>query len=84
MPTDYKLGFIALPLKRRHWIAVRRIGDQYYNLDSKLDSPVCLGNETAMLTYLRTQLESNDKELFLVVQNEVEKTQSWLKESSGN
>lgn len=82
MPTDYKLGFIALPLKRRHWIAVRRIGDQYYNLDSKLDSPVCLGNEGTMLSYLRTQLESNDKELFLVVQSEVERSQSWLKESN--
>lgn len=82
MPTDYKIGFIALPLKRRHWIAVRRIADQYYNLDSKLDRPLCLGNEDNMLAYLRTQLESNDKELFLIVHNEVEKAQSWLKEST--
>lgn len=82
VPTDYKLGFIALPLKRRLWIALRKIGEQYYNLDSKLESPLCLGNDESLLTYLRTQLKSNDRELFIVVQNDVERAQKWLKSSN--
>lgn len=44
VPTDYKIGFVVLPLKRRHWIAIRKIDEQYWNLDSKLDSPQSIGN----------------------------------------
>lgn len=44
VPTDYKIGFVVLPLKRRHWIAIRQIDEQYWNLDSKLDSPQSIGN----------------------------------------
>jgi hypothetical protein len=35
---------VSLPLKRRHWIAVKKVNDQFFNLDSKLDAPHCIGN----------------------------------------
>ena len=43
VPTEYKLGFVLLPLKRRHWIALKKIDGAFYNLDSKLDSPQLIG-----------------------------------------
>lgn len=43
VPTEYKLGFVLLPLKRRHWIALKKIRGAFYNLDSKLDSPQLIG-----------------------------------------
>lgn len=83
VPTDYKLGLIVLPLKRRHWIAVRKIGDQFYNLDSKLDSPQCIGSDENLLNYLRSQLQSKDKELFIIVRSDIEKAKIWLKDNTG-
>uniref|UniRef100_A0A1L8DTH4 Josephin-2 n=1 Tax=Nyssomyia neivai TaxID=330878 RepID=A0A1L8DTH4_9DIPT len=68
VPTEYKLGFVTLPLKRRHWISVRKIsGKNWWNLDSKLSSPQLIGDDSKLLDYLRDQLQSNDKELFLVI-----------------
>lgn len=43
VPTEYKLGFVLLPLKRRHWIALKKIHGAFYNLDSKLDTPQLIG-----------------------------------------
>lgn len=43
VPTDYRLGFVLLPIKRRHWVAIREINGFFYNLDSKLDSPQLIG-----------------------------------------
>ncbi|KAI4460404.1 josephin 1 2 [Holotrichia oblita] len=43
VPSEYKVSFITLPLRRRHWIAIRQINGNYYNLDSKLDSPCIIG-----------------------------------------
>lgn len=43
VPSDYKLGFVMLPLRRRHWITIRQIQGNFYNLDSKLDSPQLIG-----------------------------------------
>lgn len=44
VPSDYKFSFITLPLKRKHWIAIREIdAGHYYNLDSKLESPQHIG-----------------------------------------
>lgn len=85
IPSDYKFGVITLPLRRRHWIAVRRIGDSYYNLDSKLRQPELLGNEADMLQFLREQLsdELHQRELFLVLEQQSgENTdQRWIKPS---
>lgn len=79
VPHDYKFGFIVLPFRRRHWITIRKIEKNYWNLDSKLNLPECIGDESMLLSYLEGQLKSNDKELFIVVNLETEKTKKWLK-----
>jgi len=81
VPTDYKIGFVVLPLKRRHWIAIRKINEQYWNLDSKLDAPQNIGNEDNLIQYLKNELQGNEKELFIIVSIETEQTQKWLKHS---
>lgn len=43
IPSEYRLGFVLLPLRRRHWVAVRDISGCYYNLDSKLERPQTIG-----------------------------------------
>lgn len=80
VPNDYKLGFIVLPFKRRHWIAVRKINNIYWNLDSKLNAPEQIGDDNELQSYLINQLKSNDKELFVIVQSEIEKTKNWLRD----
>lgn len=81
-PTDYKWGLLRLPFKRKHWIAFRKIGDVYYNLDSKLDSPQEIGDERVLLGFLRQELEDEEKELLLVVHQDVERKGSWRKATS--
>ncbi|XP_033189175.1 josephin-2 isoform X1 [Bombus pyrosoma] len=78
VPTEYKLGFVLLPLKRRHWIALKKIHGAFYNLDSKLDSPQLIGKENDLLIYLKDQIDSKEKELFLVVSREIDNNQGWL------
>ncbi|XP_034950138.1 josephin-2-like [Chelonus insularis] len=78
VPTEYKLGFVLLPLKKRHWIALRKIHDTFYNLDSKLDSPLLIGKNEELLMYLKDQIQSKEKELFLVVSHDVASSQDWL------
>lgn len=68
-----------LPFKKRHWIALRKIDKNFWNLDSKLDAPECIGTECDLLSYLNTQLKSNDKELFIIVSSDAEKQKLWLK-----
>ncbi|KAM7343793.1 josephin domain containing [Cochliomyia hominivorax] len=84
VPSDYKFGFITLPLRKRHWIAVRAINGKYYNLDSKLQAPECIGTEQELLIYLKQQLQSNDRELFVIIEssnNEADGPKKWLKEN---
>lgn len=65
--SDYTFGFVTLPIKSRHWICIRRLYDEkFYNLDSKLDKPKCIGNDDELVKYLLTEMKSNDKEIFLV------------------
>ncbi|XP_047646137.1 josephin-2 isoform X2 [Phacochoerus africanus] len=45
LPSPVSLGLLSLPLRRRHWVALRQVGGVYYNLDSKLRTPEVLGNE---------------------------------------
>ncbi|XP_076645271.1 josephin domain containing isoform X1 [Halictus rubicundus] len=78
VPTEYKLGFVLLPLKRRHWIAVKKIHGAFYNLDSKLDSPQLIGKDHDLLVYLKDQIDSKEKELFVVVSTEIGSKQGWL------
>lgn len=58
VPTEYKFGFIVFPLKRRHWIAVRRVGNKYWNLDSKLDSPQEIGDVSIQIEIIALTLIS--------------------------
>ncbi|XP_072390295.1 josephin-like protein [Diabrotica undecimpunctata] len=81
IPSEYKLGFITLPVWRRHWITIKQINCGYYNLDSKLDAPQLIGGDQEVINYLRDEVESKDKELFLVVTNEVSKDQSWIEDT---
>ncbi|KAL1491419.1 hypothetical protein ABEB36_012020 [Hypothenemus hampei] len=82
IPSDYKLSFITLPLRRRHWIAIRKFNEKYYNLDSKLDAPKCIGTEEDLTNFIGAELDSHNKELFVVMKSEIEKLGSWLKETS--
>ncbi|KAK7790275.1 hypothetical protein R5R35_012641 [Gryllus longicercus] len=82
VPSDYKLGFVLLPLRRRHWITIRQINGDYYNLDSKLESPQLIGKAPDLIAYLQEQLECKEKELFVVVSTEVEENQGWLVNSA--
>ncbi|XP_067878340.1 josephin-2 isoform X2 [Heterodontus francisci] len=45
VPSNVTLGFVSLPIRRKHWVAVRQVDGVYYNLDSKLKSPVRIGSE---------------------------------------
>lgn len=73
IPSDYTFGFITLPISSRHWICVKKLkDDKFYNLDSKLEKPKCLGSEEDFVKYLQNEMKSNDKELFLVYHQERE------------
>lgn len=52
VPSNYKIGFVRLPIQRRHWISVRKINGQYWNLDSKLDAPQAIGDVSIKKTNL--------------------------------
>ncbi|XP_050531887.1 josephin-like protein [Daktulosphaira vitifoliae] len=67
IPSECRLGFLWLPLKRRHWISIKNIGGTYFNLDSKLSHPSQIGNESDLLNYFKDQLYINDNQLFIVV-----------------
>ncbi|KAK8726887.1 hypothetical protein OTU49_010115 [Cherax quadricarinatus] len=77
VPSEYRLGPVQLPLRRKHWIAIRNIRGIYYNLDSKLETPEIIGKEQELTNYLREELRNKDKELFVVVTQEVEQTRGW-------
>ncbi|XP_066568611.1 josephin-2 [Amia ocellicauda] len=84
VPSRVSLGLLSLPLRRRHWVAVRRINGPYYNLDSKLKSPVCIGGEEELRLFLGEQLSlDSDSQLLLVVSEEVEEEGSWLLTADG-
>ncbi|RNA40202.1 josephin-2 [Brachionus plicatilis] len=78
IPSDYKIGgFIPLPWEKKHWIAVSKIEDFYFNLDSKLDEPELIGDENKLILFLENLIKSKDKELFIIVQKDVEIDSSW-------
>ena len=77
IPSEYRLGPVQLPLRRKHWITIRSIRGTYYNLDSKLDTPEMIGKDSQLINYFRNELLSREKELFIVVTQEVERTRGW-------
>ncbi|CAL4176557.1 unnamed protein product [Meganyctiphanes norvegica] len=81
VPSEYRLGPVQLPLRRKHWVAIRSIRGVYYNLDSKLEAPEIIGKENELRNYLREELKCKDKEVFLIVTQEVEHYRSWNNEN---
>lgn len=82
------MGWLALPIKRKHWVAIRNLPSitekeagrsNYYNLDSKFDKPESIGSTENLIEYLRSELKSPEKELFLVVIEDVGRLQTWRK-----
>ena len=70
---------LEVPIKRRHWLAVRKIDENFYNLDSKLDAPECIGNEEDVIKFLKSELEVSTTEFFLVVPSS-QPEDSWMKD----
>lgn len=81
VPSNLRWGPFRLPLKRQHWIGVREVGGTYYNLDSKLRSPQCIGSPDELRKFLRQQLRGKNCELLLVVSEDVEAHQTWRSDS---
>ncbi|XP_075771012.1 uncharacterized protein LOC102452260 isoform X4 [Pelodiscus sinensis] len=78
VPSNVALGFVTLPVRRKHWIAVRQVGGVYYNLDSKLKAPDCVGGESELRAFLQGFLSQGPCEVLLVVSRAVEETGAWL------
>uniref|UniRef100_A0A8U8BLE3 ubiquitinyl hydrolase 1 n=1 Tax=Geospiza parvula TaxID=87175 RepID=A0A8U8BLE3_GEOPR len=56
----------------------RRLGDTFYNLDSKLPAPAAIGAEPQLREFLRAALAPAASELLLVVSRDVEEAGTWL------
>ena len=75
------------PFRGKHWIAIRRVGDTFYDLDSKRSEPLAIGRaDSDLLEFLAARLNggSAKTELLLVVTAEVFKTGSWKLDSDNN
>ncbi|XP_023363675.1 josephin-2 isoform X3 [Otolemur garnettii] len=78
LPSPVSLGLLSLPLRRRHWVALRQVNGVYYNLDSKLRVPETLGDEDGVRAFLEAALAQGLCEVLLVVTKEVEEKGCWL------
>ena len=78
MPSDFRIGFIKLPLNFKHWFTIRDIDGVFYNLDSQLSAPEALGGAEDVLRYLSEEMRLEDRELLLVVDNSVEQSGTWM------
>ncbi|CAK7301181.1 JOSD2 [Vulpes lagopus] len=78
LPSPMSLGLLSLPLRRRHWVALRQVDGVYYNLDSKLRAPEALGDEDGVRAFLAAALAQGLCEVLLVVTKEVEEKGCWL------
>jgi len=75
---------LPTPFRTKHWTAVRRVGDTYYELDSKRTHPLTIGtSDSDLLRFLATRLNGDgaQTELLLVVTAEVFRTGSWKNDS---
>lgn len=79
LPSPMSLGLLSLPLRRRHWVALRQVDGVYYNLDSKLRAPEALGDEDGVRAFLAGALAQGLCEVLLVVTKEVEEKGCWLR-----
>jgi len=79
---------VSLPFPGKHWVAIRRVGDTYYDLDSKHSQPLVIGkSDTDVLNFLGAWLNGDgakkDKrtELLLVLTTEAFQAGSWRNDS---
>ncbi|XP_066127539.1 josephin-2 [Saccopteryx bilineata] len=79
LPSPVSLGLLTLPLRRRHWVALRQVDGVYYNLDSKLRAPQALGDEDGVRAFLEASLAQGLCQVLLVVTKEVEDMGCWLR-----
>ncbi|KAM5296466.1 josephin-2 isoform 4-T4 [Glossophaga mutica] len=79
LPSPVSLGLLSLPLRRRHWVALRQVDGVYYNLDSKLRAPEALGDENGVRAFLAAALAQDPCQVLLVVTKEVEEKGCWLR-----
>ncbi|XP_038048299.1 josephin-2-like [Patiria miniata] len=82
IPSPMQLGFVSVPLRRKHWIAVRQIEGTYYNLDSKLSKPAKIGDSSKLRGFLEAELRRKGCELLLVVTKEVAEAKTWLRDEA--
>ncbi|XP_053324744.1 josephin-2 [Spea bombifrons] len=78
IPSPISLGFLSLPITRKHWITVRQINGVYYNLDSKLKAPAKLGGPTELKQFLQDCISRGSCEVLLVVRKDVEEARLWI------
>jgi josephin len=67
VPSDCKVGWLSLPLKRKHWFTIKRFGEDYFNLDSKFEQPLLIGRHAELMIYLREELSAAEKQLFIII-----------------
>jgi josephin len=80
VPSRFSLSALPLPLPGKHWIAVRRIGDTYFDLDSKLAAPRAICNDhSKILAYLRAKMAADEHktELLVIVTGQVAGAGLW-------
>ncbi|XP_065715689.2 josephin-2 [Patagioenas fasciata] len=78
VPSRVSLLSLPLPLRRRHWLALRKLRGTWYNLDSKLPAPAPIGGDAQLREFLRRFLAREPCELLLVVPRELEESGAWL------
>ena len=79
-PSNVNLVWLEVPIKRPHWFAVRKINDNYYNLDSKLSSPQCIGDEDKLCEFLGEMLSLSAMQLFVIVEKSVAENSLWKRQ----
>lgn len=90
VPDTHSNAIFAIPLSyippqaqiwssQKHWVAIRKIGSYYYNLDSKLEAPMFIGCKDDLLKFLQYKIPMEKAEILLVVDKTVSENQSWQK-----
>lgn len=80
LASDAVIGLIVNkestnPLHRlvdgRHWLAIVRRMDSWWDLDSKLEEPVRIGSVDDVIEYIRALILDTNGQAFLVEQNTI-------------
>lgn len=78
IPIQYLPAQAKVWSSQKHWIAIRKLGSYYFNLDSKLDSPICIGHDNDLIQYLQHRVPINLVEILIVVPKKVSDDGSWI------